>query len=50
MESSQHLICGYEPLEYPVLCILPNNHTGEHAYLSLREYYERNLAMRDESN
>jgi hypothetical protein len=39
---SSHLICGYEPMEAPVLCILPNNHQGEHAYLPIKEYHERN--------
>ncbi len=41
-EHSSHLICGYEPMEAPVLCILPNNHQGDHAYIPIKEYHEHN--------
>ena len=44
------IICGYEPLSGPYICILPNNHEAvgqtEHMYMTIREYYDLNLQFR----
>jgi hypothetical protein len=38
--SRPHIICGYEHLTYDMICVLSNNHEGDHIYVSLEEYYE----------
>jgi hypothetical protein len=48
--SNQPLICGYEPMSGPYICILPNNHAAlgheEHSYVTIQEYYSLNLRAR----
>ncbi len=47
--QDSYLICGYEPLSGPYICIAPNNHDAagqsEHIYVTIQEYYE--LVNRD---